>query len=334
MTKKRIAMAGTSLGVLVAVVAALFMWFSADAPTAEAQVPNSMEARLDQIIEILNKGDDCQTAEMAIDRGMEILYGGMRVLPSVGVPDSVKAHRRILDAEMKLAAALEKYAQKGKCEEQRGRALDLKLFVEQMNEVAQAVAEATSNCGDGQALNEPDCDQLIPLLDEATGQLNPAGEPLPPMGDDPLKDKDLKYDQLHPTGTIHPSYSVKLRSPFVPRWFGSWEEDVIVTEPIDIGQCVVVFKESRGLMLKLHFDRIIIVSDPWVATYGVPRGTEIPVWVLEWIPSEYVKQWNMCNKEIVNADGTVSNGMVNTVTQRVVQDSALNYFWRFYPRNR
>lgn len=321
------------LGVLAAVVVALFIWFSTDAPTAEAQEANStMGARLDQVINILNKGKDCQTAEVAIDKGMEILYGGMRILPTAGVDGSLvegseEAHQLTSDAERKLARALEAYALDGKCKEQKGRALDLKLFIEQMNEVAAAVAETTRVCGDGMPLDVFPCDELIPLLDEATGQLNPAMQPGNPDG--------TIGTASHPVGNLYPSYSVKLRSPFVPRWFvGSWEEDVIETEPIAAGECVVVFKESRGLMLKLHLDRIIIVSDPWVATYGVPRGTRIPVWVLEWVPSQYVKQWNMCNNQIQVSDGTLINRIETTVTQRVVQDAALNYFWRFYARNR
>ena len=94
-----------------------------------------------------------------------------------------------------------------------------------------------------------------------------------------------------------------------------------MSEPIPSGACVVVFKETRGLMLRLHFDRIIIVNDPWVNTFGVPRGTKIPIWTLEWVPSEYVKEWNICN----------DNGTINTtVSKRVVQDIPLKYFWRFY----
>ena len=91
---------------------------------------------------------------------------------------------------------------------------------------------------------------------------------------------------------------------------------------------MVVFKETKGLMLKLHLDRIITVTDPWVPFFGKPRGTPVPIWRLEWIPSEYVKEWNICNRQ--RADGTV--GIVSEVTQRVKQDVPLNYFWRFYSR--
>ncbi len=60
---------------------------------------------------------------------------------------------------------------------------------------------------------------------------------------------------------------------------------------IDYGSRTVVF--LPGLMLRLTLRRIIIVSDPWVATFGVPRGTRIPIWTLELVPSEYAKEWNI-----------------------------------------
>ena len=286
-----------------------------------------MGTRLAQVIEILDDADDCGTAETAIDRGMEILYGGMKPLPSKGVPKTEDAHRAIGEAELRMAEALAEYARKGKCKEQRSRALDLKLFLEEMNEAAEAVGEVMRQCGVGDNLNQEPCDDLRRLLDEDTGHEIPA--PQGPDTQDPAL-TDTKYK----TDILHPSYSVKLRSPFVPPWFGTWEEDVVVTEPIETGSCVVVFKETKGLMLRLHLDRIIVVTDPWVATFGFPRGTKIPIWRLEWVPSEYVKQWNICNKAVTNSDGTLGNALEQTVTQRVKQDIPLNFFRRFYPKTR
>ena len=75
---------------------------------------------------------------------------------------------------------------------------------------------------------------------------------------------------------------------------------------------------------------MIIVRDPWVNVFGAPRGTRIPIWALEWVPAQYVKEWNICHK--VKADGSGSY-IDKTVTKRVVQDTPLNFFWRFYRRN-
>lgn len=311
---------------LLGVTLAITMWVIPDSAQAQgdkkAQTRNNanppgglMQQRLDQIIRVLQQKDpDPEAVGAAIDNGMGILYGGLRPLPSLGLREETHAaHMRIGQAELQLAKALEAFVQNGKPNEQKGRALDLKLLIEEMHEVAQALAQVTAECG---LIPDPDdtntnprlvevgpCDELAPLLDEE-------------FGEEGAVDASI---QARPR--IGPSYQVKLRSPFVPRWFGRWDEEVLISEPIATGECVVVFKESRGLMLRLHFDRIIKVNDPWVATFGLPRGTLVPIWTLEWVPSEYVKEWNLCN-----VDGTINK----TVTKRVVQDIALKYFWRFY----
>ena len=265
---------------------------------------SSMQQRLDQVINLLRSTENCEVAETIVDSGMEILYGGLRVLPTKGdfVEQTQIAHQQICDAEMKFAQALAGYAQGGPCQELQGRALDLSLFIQQMNEVANAVGEVTRNCGEGDSLQEPPCDELQPILNEANGHEIPIGT----------------TDAI-----IQRAYSVKLRSPRVAPWTRQLEEDCVMTEPIPPGHCVAVFKEFRGLMLRLHLQRIIIVNDPWVATFGVPRGTRIPVWRLEWIFAEYVKTWNICNR---------GGRLRTTVSQRVKQDHPLNWFWRYYKK--
>jgi hypothetical protein len=270
-----------------------------------------MDQRLQQIINVLQNDPGPEAAEAAINDSLEILYGGLRALPTHGelADQTQKAHEAVGAAEMRLAAALEQFVQNGRSQEAKGQAVDMKLFIEQMHEVAQAVGKATLKCDPrGDVATAEECDQLAPLLDEANGLERPV------------------QDAIDGRPAIRPSYSVKLRSPFVPRWFrGGWDEEVLVTEPIGKDECAVVFKETRGLMLPAHFDRIITVNDPWVATFGVPRGTRIPIWTLELVPSEFIKQFSMCNKK----------GKINTtVTKRVVQDIPLKYFWRFYGNNK
>jgi hypothetical protein len=319
MLRKRITLTPLSLALLVFLIGVVaigaaefrnYLPFIATSKVVEAQdrETSSMQQRLDQVIGILQETRTCGAAAAAIDDGMEILYGGLRPLPSPNVQNAEAADQEIARNEMRFAAALNQFAHQGEgCDEEQRRAVDLKLFIEEMNEVARAVGEITRQCGEGASLDAPPCNELQPLLEE-----EPDSEPRPSV-------------QTQAQRLIRPSFSVKLRSPFVPQWFGRWEEDVRVTDPIGAGECVVVFKETRGLMLRLHFERVIIVRDPWVATFGVPRGTRIPIWALEWVPSEYVKEWNICHR----ADGKIEK----TVTQRVKQDIPLNFFWRFYPKD-
>jgi hypothetical protein len=325
--KLLLSLAAVSIATLAAVVAIVVVSARGDEAHAQ-QTGNNMQSRLDQVIRILQTDPGPEAVRTAIDDGMEILYGGMRPLPSLPSNDAEgrqileqtqAAHKAIGDAELKLAGALGEYALRGKSQELKGRALDLKLFVEQMNEVAQALGQVTQQCGTEASLDRSPCDELRPLLDEATGH-----EISATTGQVITEARAAGAAQTAQIGFVRPSYSVKLRSPFVPPWFGAWEEDVQVTDPISPGDCVVVFKETKGLMLRLHFERVIVVTDPWVGTFGAARGTRIPIWRMEWVPSEYAKEWNICN-----ANGKIEK----TVTQRVKQDVPLNFFWRYYRKD-
>lgn len=274
---------------------------------AQAQGEGStMNQRVGQIIGILREAPPCSTAQGAIDETLEILYGGLRVLPTQGEAQeqSEAADRATREQEQALAQALENYArQAGSCDAGRD-AVDLKLFIEQMDEVARAVGEVTRQCSQGDTLDKPPCDELKPLLDEGTGR-----EITPPGGQ---------------AGVIRPGYNVKLRSPFIPPFFSGFEEATVVTATVGSGECAVVFKETRGLMVRLRFAGITVVGDPWVNVFGVPRGSRVPIWRLEWVPSEYIKEFNVCNRR---------GRIVKQVTQRVVQDVSLNFFWRYYQKN-
>ncbi len=287
------------------------------AQAQEPPLPVSMEARLRQVLTVLQESEVCEAIEAALDLTMEILYGGMRPLPSKNVPpggqdqpleiDILKqtqdADEAIRANELEVASVLEKFVQGGRCPEQTGRALDLKLLIEEISEVALAVGKVTARCGQGNHTQEEACNELQPLLNEQTG-------------------REFLLDVKR--RVITPRYVLKLRSPAVPPWIRRFQEDVRVTGPIPPFQCSVVFKEFKGLMFRLVYDRVIVVTDPWVAVFGVPRGTRIPIWRLEWVPSQYVKSWHLCNK---------GGRIVMTESQRVKQDIPLNFFWRFYPKD-
>ncbi len=260
----------------------------------------SMDTRIDQVVRLIESTSNCAAAVSAIQLGMETLYGGLRPVPSRDRrKETIEADRNIARMEVAFADALQKFATSvERCPEAAAMALELKLFVEQMNEVAVAVGKFTINCG----VDKP-CQDLVPVLDEETGH--------------------EVFDRI--AKPLKPGFSIKLRSPFVP-WNTvlGWEEDVVVTEPIPNGSCVAIFKETRGLMLRLHLARIDVVRDPW-ATPMLGRGAKIPIWALEWVPSQYGKTWNICNDK--------EYGLRTTVTQRVKQDIPLNYFWRYYGKS-
>jgi hypothetical protein len=271
-------------------------------PAGQQSGQSTMESRLNQVIDALKTGKP-PAIEDAINDGMEIIYGGVRPLPTEGpaMGQTEQADQKVGEAELRLAAALEDAARNPGSPP---GALDLKLFIEEMNEVAKAVGELTRECGQGDNVNVPPCNELHPRLNEQDGQEIPANS--------------------HDSGEINPGYTVKIRGPAVPGWSFGWEETVVSTPAIAPGECSAVVKETRGLMVRLRFDRLTAVSDPWVSTFGVPRRIAAPIWTLSWIPAQYVKEINICNS---------GGDIEKEITQRVIQDPALSYFWRMYPKD-
>ena len=270
---------------------------------------SDMGQRITQLIEALGGAQDCAAVDAALDLAPSVLYGGARPLPTPDNPGGTpapggegiaeateKADRIISERERTLAHALAQLANGGRCGELAGDALDLKLFFEEMNEVALAIGTLTRNCRAGDSLEDGDCAQLTPRLNEENGHLFGPGEG---------------------PKTIKPGFRAKVRGPFLPRWMRHWEEDVKATPALNAGQCVSIFKETKGLMLELVFDGFTVIADPW-ATPELVRGTKVPIWRLQWVPSEYVKAFNICNKE-----GQI---MPITVHQRIKQDIGLNWF--------
>lgn len=279
-----------------------------------------MKARMDQLVRILGTSDSCDAIGAALDLVPGLVYGGTRPLPTK-INDAARegadeedlriaqlaegANETIRGTVGALLEPLEDLALGKRCPDQAGQAVDVKFMLEETEDVAAALSEFTRQCALGDDLTQGRCAQLQPQIDEEDGHLFGPNKPFEAQ-------------------RIFRGFAVKLRSPFVPRWGRTWDEDVKRIPALSPGQCAAVFKETKGLMLRLRYDGFTIVRDPW-ATPNLPRGTRIPIWTLEWVPSEYVKHFNVCN-----VDG---RKMRNTVNQRIKQDDGLNFFWRYYPHS-
>lgn len=291
-----------NLAVVVPAVIGLPLVVTGSATSVLAQVRQStMDQRLEGLVRQLDvKGCDSEktTIELLTD-----------AVTANNVPISRETNQLVIGAIAKASDGLAKYIQQvGRCADAQGRAVGLKYELDQLSDVVTAVSSVVDKCTEGARVDREPCSQLQRGIDEEAGR--EVFEPPPPTSP--------------PTNVIiRPGFWVKLRGPFVPPTIRNMQEDVRVTNPIGPGQCAVVFKETKGLMLRLIFVRMTVVQDPW-ATPQLLRGTLVPVWALQWVPSEYVKEWNICN-----LNGTIKK----TVTQRVVQDVPLNYFWRFYPKD-
>ena len=176
-------------------------------------------------------------------------------MPSKDDPtDTTDADAAQRQHELALAAALEQFSRSDTpCPVQKGRALDLKLFIEEISQVAEQLGQATSQCGAGDALDQPPCDELRPLLGEDDQQPIIGGQS---TGGPP---------------TLVPGYSYFLRSPALAPTFRNIDEDTFTTEPLSSGDCASVLKETKGMMLKATFERIGLDYTVTYAAYPSQR---------------------------------------------------------------
>ena len=221
-------------------------------------------------------------------------------MPSKDAPqETTDADAAQRQHELALAAALEQFSRSDTpCPVQKGRALNLKLFIEEISQVAEQLSQATSQCGVGDALDQPPCDRLRPLLGEQDPQ--PIIDEVPP--------------------TLVPGYSYFLRSPALAPTFRNLDEDTFATEQLSSGDCASVLKETKGMMLKATFEGIGL--EYTVDLFGL-SSTPVPVWSIEFAPAEFLITVSMCNG---------GSGVVTTTELNLVQDVPLRFFWRYNHR--
>lgn len=115
-------------------------------------------------------------------------------------------------------------------------------------------------------------------------------------------------------------FSREVRSPF-PFILNSTttpDEQVILTDPLDTGQCAAIVKEIQGIKVVVTPRVIPIWVEPWFARARIVGFTT--VWTWEFVPAEFIKTISVCN----------NNGVINTgVTTEVILERQLLDFWRF-----
>lgn len=177
-----------------------------------------------------------------------------------------------------------------------------------MAETAKAVGDATAGCAAGGDIFNPgsECNRLGPTLERV-------------ISDGPLVTSE------GPTvpNIVNPGWAVSLRGPAIPGLPGARgpQGDVVVTEKLADGECAVVFKEFRGLTIRLRFEFINEINYPFVETFGFVLDKNVPTWVLEWVPAQYITQWSMCNS---------GGQIVRTVSDEVHHDTSLQFFWKYF----
>lgn len=99
------------------------------------------------------------------------------------------------------------------------------------------------------------------------------------------------------------------------------EENIIPTGPIANGECSTVIKEIHGIKAIQRPVQIPIWQEPWTSRATIIGFTT--VWVVDFVPAEFVKNLNFCN-----AGGVVTFDYdINVIIER-----ELTHFWQYLPK--
>lgn len=117
----------------------------------------------------------------------------------------------------------------------------------------------------------------------------------------------------------------EIRSPFSPlSWYPTFsvpQENVIVPAgPLAEGECSTVVKEIQGVKAIQRPVIIPIWQEPWTSRASI-IGWQT-VWVVDFIPAEFVKNLNFCN---------VGGSIAFDYDINVIIERQLTHFWKFLP---
>ena len=116
----------------------------------------------------------------------------------------------------------------------------------------------------------------------------------------------------------------EVRSPYFPispyaTSFGP-NENIIAVGPMANGECSTVVKEIQGIKAIQRPVKIPIWQEPWTDRAQI-IGFQT-VWVVDFVPAEFVKSLNYCN---------MGGQIVFDYTIDVIIERELTHFWKFLP---
>ncbi len=117
----------------------------------------------------------------------------------------------------------------------------------------------------------------------------------------------------------------EIRSPYTPitaypQGFVQSENVITLAGPIKNGECSVVIKEIQGIKSIMRAVKIPIWQEPWTSRAGIIGYNT--VWVVDFVPAEFVKNLNFCN-----ANGSIQMDYeINVIIER-----QLLHFWKYLP---
>jgi len=108
--------------------------------------------------------------------------------------------------------------------------------------------------------------------------------------------------------------------PFGPTGKFIPHENIISVGPLAAGECSTVIKEIQGIKVIQRPVKIPIWQEPWTSRASIIGFNT--VWVVDFIPAEFVKSLNYCNNAgMIDFDYTID----------VIIERELTHFWKFLP---
>jgi len=292
---------------LIAVIAVLstvsLVAIAENAPQAEAQVPvDAMTTITEQITQSTGANLADEVYRENINQAESLIFGKPVILITNGVPDTIQISQEYDIMVEELADAMLLCAE-GECTDGNTAAKAKELYDRTVywQEIKQVLeAQTTELACDA---NDPTTCQLLNQGDEPQATGNGIN-----VGTDKIWDgwyREVRTPYSTPT--------------FYPLGFTP-EENIISTGPIGKDECVTIVKEIQGQKSIMRPVQIPIWQEPWTS-----RATIIgfsTVWVVDFVPAEFVKSLNYCNdKGVITFDYDIE----------VIIERELLHFWKYLP---
>lgn len=291
---------------LIAVIAVLstvsLVAITEYAPKAEAQVTgDAMTTITNQIVQNLSGTAADEVKRENIFQAESLIYGKPVILQTNGVPDTVIISQDYDAMVFQLNDALLLCAE-GQCGNevaaQAKELYDRNVYWQEIKQVLETQTTQTT-CD----ANNPATCELLDQADEPQA-IGPGVN----VGTDKIWD----------------GWYREVRSPYVTQTFYphgfAQEENIITTDTLKKNECTVIVKEIQGQKSIMRPVQIPIWQEPWTSRATIIGFTT--VWVVDFIPAEFVKNLNFCN-----VDGVITFDYdINVIIER-----ELTHFWKYLP---
>lgn len=305
----------TALAVVVSFATTFFAFSEDTVPQAEGQVTvDAMTEITNQIVTHLATGTGNPQVQLENIRQAEhLVFGKPVILITNGVPDTIgiSADYDVMAATLKNALQV---CANGTCFDGEVQA--------QAKELADRIAYWQETKANLEAqTGDPACDVLNPAT---CPQLDLADEPqaigpgvnvgIDKIWDGWYREVRSPYAIPNPYPYYPGNTGIIPTTPFAPN------ENIISLGPMAGGECSTIVKEIQGVKAIQRPVIIPIWQEPWTSRASIIGFNT--VWVVDFVPAEFVKSLNYCN---------IGGSMTFDYTIDVIIERELTHFWKYLP---